>query len=81
MPRAPANSVSKGFNAAGEINLTSKRAFEYFKAMLIISLDRSLGATIRKRVPQDHRDKFYHKTAGKNNRPDAAYHAQRRKRD
>lgn len=79
MSRAPANSVSKGFNAAGGINLTSKRAFEYFKAMLIIS--QSLGATIRKRVPQDRRDKFYHKTAGKNNRPNAAYHAQRRKRD
>nr|WP_315048506.1 hypothetical protein [uncultured Campylobacter sp.] len=65
MSRAPANSVSKGFNAAGGINLTSKRAFEYFKAMLIIS--QSLGATIRKRVLQDRRDKFYHKTAGKNN--------------
>ena len=40
MPIAPANSVSKGFNAAGEINLTSKRAFEYFKAMLIISINK-----------------------------------------
>ncbi len=48
MPRALANSVSKGFNVAGGINLTSKRAFEYFKAMLIIS--QSLGATIRKCV-------------------------------
>lgn len=79
MSRAPANSVSKGFNAAGGINLTSKRAFEYFKAMLIIS--QSLGATIRKRVPQDRRDKFYYKTADKNNQPDAAYHAQRREHD
>ncbi len=40
MPRALANLVSKGFNAAGEINLTSKRAFEYFKAMLIISINK-----------------------------------------
>lgn len=79
MPRALANSISKGFNVAGGINLTSKRAFEYFKAMLIIS--QSLGATICKRVLQDRRNKFYHKTAGKNKRPDAAYHAQRRKRD
>nr|WP_315003417.1 hypothetical protein [uncultured Campylobacter sp.] len=47
--------------------------------MLIIS--QSLGATIRKCVPQDRRDEFYHKTAGKNNRPDAAYHAQRREHD
>ena len=40
MPRVLANSVSKEFNVAGGINLTSKRAFEYFKAMLIISLDK-----------------------------------------
>ena len=79
MLRVPTNSISKGFNVAGGINLTSKRAFEYFKAMLIIS--QSLGATIRKCVPQDRRDEFYHKTAGKNNRPDAAYHAQRREHD
>lgn len=40
MPRVLANLVSKGFNAAGGINLTSKRAFEYFKAMLIISINK-----------------------------------------
>jgi len=62
MSRAPANSV-KGFNVAGGINLTSKRTFEYFKAMLIIS--QSLCATIRKRLLQDRRAKFYHKTRAK----------------
>ena len=40
MLRVPTNSISKGFNVAGGINLTSKRAFEYFKAMLIISINK-----------------------------------------
>lgn len=47
--------------------------------MLIIS--QSLGATIRKRLPQDRRDKFYHKTAGKNKQLDARLTTKKRKRD
>jgi len=40
MPRALANSVSKGFNAAGGINPARKHISAHLKAMLIISINK-----------------------------------------